>query len=735
MPKFGKLTRFSAHEAYFGPLFYGVIMRKTLIATTIASVLILSACSSEKSENMTDNATQMQTMNADNVFFKPSPLQYMAPEFDKVSTKDYEAAFDAGIAQHTTEIEAIANNPSPATFENTLVKMELSGELLGRVSAAFYNLSGLISDDEYQRISKKMAPVLSAHSDDIYLNGTLFKRVQTIYDAKDTLNAEDQRLVDFYYKQFVKAGAKLNDAEKAKMREINSELAELSTAFSQNILKSFKEDVIVVTDKSKLAGLSEGEIAGLAAAAKKAGKDGYMITLVNTTQQPILSSLENRDLREQIFKASAGRAAKTNGPIIIKETNLRAQKAELLGYKDWASYVMTSRMAQTTENVYGILDDLAPKAVEKAEAEAAAIQKVINESGESFELKPWDWAFYAEKVRAEKYDLDPALVKPYFEMQSVIHDGLFFAMNKLYGITFKERKDLPVYHEDVTAYEVFNADGSAIGLFYMDPYAREGKRGGAWMSAYVSQSGLKGTKPVIYNAQNIPKPAAGEPTLMTFDEVSTMFHEFGHAAHGLFSDVKYPSLAGTATARDFVEFPSQANEDWMIEPTVLANYAKHYKTGEPIPKALLDKVLASQKFNQGFGTTEYLAAALLDMEWHSFGSDKKIDDVEKFENDALKAHGIAYYPVPPRYKSNYFSHTFAGGYSAGYYAYLWTEVFAADAFAHMENNGGLTRKNGDKFRKEVLSKGNSRDLMQSYIEFRGQKPTTDALLKRRGLVE
>ncbi|MBH0016899.1 M3 family metallopeptidase [Pseudoalteromonas sp. NGC95] len=711
-------------------------MRKTLIATTIASALILSACSSNDTQNMAkEGAAQVQDMNANNVLFKPSPLQYMAPEFDKFGTKDYEAAFDAGIAQHTAQVQAIANNPAPATFENTLVKMELSGDLLNRVSAAFYNLSGLISDAEYQRIDEKMAPVLSAHSDDIYLNGELFKRVQTIYDNQDKLNAEDKRLVDFYYKQFVKAGAKLNDAEKAKMREINSELAQLSTAFSQNILKSFKEDVIVVTDKSELAGLSEGEIAGLAASAKKAGKDGYMITLVNTTQQPILSSLENRDLRERIFKASANRAAKTNGPIIIKETNLRAQKAELLGYKDWASYVMTSRMAQTTENVYGILDDLAPKAVEKAKIEAAAIQKVINDSGESFELKPWDWTFYAEKVRAEKYNLDPALVKPYFEMQSVIHDGLFFAMNKLYGITFKERKDLPVYHEDVTVYEVFNADGSAIGLFYLDPYAREGKRGGAWMSAYVSESGLKGTKPVIYNAQNIPKPAAGEPTLMTFDEVSTMFHEFGHAAHGLFSDVKYPSLAGTATARDFVEFPSQANEDWMIEPTVLANYAKHYKTGEPIPQALLDKVLESQKFNQGYGTTEYLAAALLDMEWHSFGSDKKVADVQKFEQDALEKHGIAYYPVPPRYKSNFFSHTFAGGYSAGYYAYLWTEVFAADAFAHMENNGGLTRKNGDKFRKEILSKGNSRDLMQSYIEFRGQKPTTDALLKRRGLVE
>ena len=716
-------------------LFYGVLMRKTLIATTIASALLLSACSSQNDADTKEQTTQVQTVNVDNVLMKPSPLQYMAPEFDKFGTSDYEPAFDAGIAQQKAQITAIANNPAPATFKNTLVELELSGELLDRVSTAFYNLSGLISNDEYQRIAAKMAPVLSAHSDDIYLNKALFSRVETINGNKAKLNAEDQRLVEFYYTKFVNAGAKLDEAQKAKMREINAELAKLSTAFSQNVLKSFKEDVVLVTDKSELAGLSNAEIASLAAAAKKAGKEGYMITLVNTTQQPILSSLENRKLRERIFKASATRAQNTNGPIIIKETNLRAQKAALLGYKDWASYVMTTRMAKTTENVYGILDDLAPKAVNKAKAEAAEIQKVIDASGETFAVQPWDWAFYSEKVRQAKYDLDPALVKPYFEMQSVIHNGLFFAMEKLYGITFKERKDLPLYHEDVMAFEVFNADGSAIGLFYMDPYAREGKRGGAWMSAYVSQSGLKGTKPVIYNAQNIPKPADGQPTLMTFSEVTTMFHEFGHAAHGLFSDVKYPSLAGTATARDFVEFPSQANEDWNIEPTVLANYAKHYKTGEPIPKELLDKVLESQNFNQGFGTTEYLAAALLDMEWHSFGVDKKITDVQKFEHDALEKHGIAYYPVPPRYKSCYFSHTFAGGYSAGYYAYLWTEVFAADAFAHMTKQGGLTRDNGDSFRKEILSKGNSRDLMQSYIEFRGQKPTTDALLKRRGLVK
>ena len=615
-------------------------MRKTLIATTIASALLLSACSENKTESTAkESAAQVQDTNATNILFKPSPLQYMAPEFDKLSTKDYEPAFDAGIAEQKAQIEAIANNPAPATFDNTLVELEQSGELLNRVSTVFYNLSGLISDSEYQRIAEKMAPVLSAHSDDIYLNKALFSRVETIYNKKDTLSAEDQRLVEFYYKKFVNAGAKLDETQKAKMREINSELAKLSTAFSQNILTSFKEDVILVTDKNELAGLSEGEIESLAESAKKAGKEGYMITLVNTTQQPILSSLENRDLRERIFKASTMRARETNAPIVIKETKLRAQKAKLLGYDNWASYVMTTRMAQNTANVYGILDDLAPKAVNKAKAEAAEIQKVIDASGETFTLQPWDWAFYAEKVRAEKYNLDPALVKPYFEMQTVLNDGLFFAMEKLYGITFKERKDLPLYHDDVMAYEVFNADGSAIGLFYLDPYAREGKRGGAWMSEYVGQSGLEGTKPVIYNALNIPKPAEGQPTLMTFDEVSTMFHEFGHAAHGLFSDVKYPSLAGTATARDFVEFPSQANEDWMINPTVLANYAKHYKTGKPIPKDLLDKVLKAQKFNQGYGTTEYLAAALLDMEWHSIGTDADITDVEKFEHNALEKHG------------------------------------------------------------------------------------------------
>ena len=424
-----------------------------------------------------------------------------------------------------------------------------------------------------------------------------------------------------------------------------------------------------------------------------------------------------------------------NGPIILELTHLRAEKAALLGYPNWASYAIENQMAKKPENVFKILDDLAPQAVEKAKEEAAAIEEVMHADGVAGDVQPWDWAYYAEKVRKAKYDLDDSEVKPYFELNSVLENGLFFAMEKLYGITFKERTDLPVYVDDARLFEVFNEDGSNIGLFYFDPYAREGKSGGAWMSEFVTQSFMNGTKPVVYNELNIVKPAPGEPTLLSFDETTTLFHEFGHADHGLFSLVKYPSLAGTNTARDFVEFPSQFNEDWAIDPAVLANYAKHYKTGEPIPQALLDKVMKAVSFNQGFNTVEYLAAALLDMEWHMIGADEEVKDVAAFEKAALEKHGIDYAPVPPRYKSAYFSHTFAGGYSAGYYAYLWTEVLAADAFAHMAENGGLTRENGDLFRKEILSKGNSEDLMENYVEFRGQEPTVDALMKRRGLTD
>ncbi|QIR15627.1 M3 family metallopeptidase [Shewanella aestuarii] len=725
-------------------------MRKTLTTIAVSTALMLSGCQDQSSNtDMTkataDTVAMKQTGDAqidvspvaatvDNVLLSPSPLQYMAPQFDKVKPSDYLPAFEQGMQQHKTQLAAITNNSEPATFENTIVALENTGEILDRTSRVFFNLSGLISDDNFISVEEQIVPQLTAHQDNIYLDDKLFARIQTIYQNKAALTGEDLRLLEVYYERFVRAGAQLSADDKAKMRELNGELAKLQTSFSQNLLKSYKDDVIVVEDKAQLAGLSDSTIASLAAAAKDAGKTGYMITLVNTTTQPLLSSLENRELRKQLWETSAYRAMDSNAPINIQIAKLRAQKAKLLGYPTWAAYSLGDQMAKTPEAVYGILDDLAPQALVKAKVEAADIQAEIKKDGQDFELQPWDWAYYAEKVRKDKYDLDDNQVKPYFELNSVLNDGMFFAMNKLYGITVKPRNDLPVWHPDVTAYEIFNQDGSSVGLFYLDLYARQGKRGGAWMSELVSQSFLQQTKPVVYNALNIPKPAEGQPTLMTFDEVSTLFHEFGHAIHGLYSQVNYPSLAGTSTARDFVEFPSQANEDWSIDPQVLANYAKHYQTGEPIPAELLAKVLKSHTFNQGFGTVEYLAAALLDMEWHSISADTDITDVATFEKQALAKHGLDYNPVPPRYKTTYFSHSFGGGYAAGYYAYLWTEVFAADTFAYQMENGGLTIENGQKYRDGILSKGNSQDLMQSYIDFTGRKPSTDALLKRRGLV-
>ncbi|MBT81898.1 MAG: dipeptidyl carboxypeptidase II [Alteromonadaceae bacterium] len=711
-------------------------MRKSLMATAIAAALALTACSPAKEESHSATASaEEKTVQAENVLLKPSTLDYQAPDFDKIETANYEPAFELGMEEHTAEIDAIAGNEAPATFENTILAMEKSGELLTRVATIFFNLSSIISDKEIQRIEAEMSPRLTAHSDSIHLNSKLFERVKTVYENKDSLNKEDKRLTEKTYEQFVRAGANLTEEQKAKVRGINEQITKLQTQFSQNILASFKNDTIIVTDESELAGLSDSDKASLKSAAEGADKEGYMISLVNTTRQPILTSLQNRELRKKIWEKSANRAMDVNGPIILELTHLRAEKAALLGYPNWASYAIENQMAKKPENVFKILDDLAPQAVEKAKEEAAAIEEVMHADGVTGDVQPWDWAYYAEKVRKAKYDLDDSEVKPYFELNSVLENGLFFAMEKLYGITFKERTDLPVYVEDARLFEVFNEDGSNIGLFYFDPYAREGKSGGAWMSEFVTQSFMNGTKPVVYNELNIVKPAPGEPTLLSFDETTTLFHEFGHADHGLFSLVKYPSLAGTNTARDFVEFPSQFNEDWAIDPAVLANYAKHYKTGEPIPQALLDKVMKAVSFNQGFNTVEYLAAALLDMEWHMIGADEEVKDVAAFEKAALEKHGIDYAPVPPRYKSAYFSHTFAGGYSAGYYAYLWTEVLAADAFAHMAENGGLTRENGDLFRKEILSKGNSEDLMENYVEFRGQEPTVDALMKRRGLTD
>nr|WP_254304037.1 M3 family metallopeptidase [Shewanella sp. VB17] len=675
----------------------------------------------------------MSTQTIDNVLFYPSPLQDQAPQFDQIVSSDYLPAFRLGMKQHNTEIAAIVNNTASATFDNTISAMETSGEQLNRVSRAFFNLSALMSDDSMLKIENNILPELTHHEDNIYLNQALFSRVESIYQNRNLLKGEQKYLTEIYYNDFLRAGAKLSLQDQVKIRSINTLLAKASADFSQNVLASFKHDVIVVNDKALLDGLSDNEIASLATAADSAGEKGYMITLVNTTRQPILASLTNRELRQKIWQTSSQRAKSNNGPLAIKMAQLRADKAVLLGYPTWAAYTVADQMAKTPDAVFAILDDLVPKAVAKTKTESQDIRDIMNKEGATFELQPWDWAFYAEKVRKQKYSLDESLIKPYFEFNRVLEDGLFYAMNRLYGIDIKPRTDLPVWHKDVMAFEVFNKDASSIGIFYLDPYARPGKNGGAWMDEFVTQSDLLGTHPVVYNALNIPKPAAGNPTLMTFDEVTTMFHEFGHAVHGLFSKVKYPSIAGTATARDFVEFPSQFNEDWDINPEVISHYAKHYQTGEPIPSALLNKILASHKFNQGHDTTEYLAAAIIDMEWHSITPNTQIDNVETFEHNMLAKHGIDYAPVPPRYKTSYFNHSFGGGYSAGYYAYLWTEVLAADAFSYMATTGGLTLENGNKYRETILSKGNSQDLMESYIRFRGEKPNTDALLLRRGL--
>ena len=717
------------------------VLRYSTLLTGLACVFATSLACSHQSPAPAAEApaaeTNVEPEKAEavsNPLFVKSSLQYEAPQFDQIELEHFRPAFERGMEEHRAEVQSIANNEEAPTFENTVVALETSGVLLGRSADVFFNLTGTISNDEIRAIQAELAPKMSAHQDAIALDGKLFARIEAVYQARESLDPEGRRLVEEYYEDFVRAGAKLDEAAKARLRELNTQLSELTTEFGQNLLKVTEANAVVVEDQAELAGLSESEIAGLAAAAKAAGHEGkWMISLVNTTRQPILSSLENRALRERVWRASAERGAELNGPVLAKMVALRAEKAKLLGYATWADYVLEAQMAKTAKAVFTMLDDLAPQVMKKAKAEAKDIQKAIKKSGEKFKLEPWDWAFYAEKVRAEKFDLDEKEIRAYFELESVMQDGVFFTMKELFGITFKERKDLPVYHPDVRTFEVFDEKGESIGFFYADYFAREGKRGGAWMNALVGQSKLLGRKPVIVNVLNIPKPAEGEPALLTFDETQTMFHEMGHGLHGMFSNATYPKLAGTAVPRDFVEFPSQFEEDWAINPKVLANYTRHYQTGEPIPKALLDKMLASRKFNQGFDSLEYLGSALLDMEWHSIDAGEEVGDVVDFEAKALQKHGVSHPAIPPRYKSAYFSHVFAGGYSAGYYAYLWTEVLAADAFAYMQTKGGLTRANGDAFREAILSKGNTIDPMQQYVNYRGQEPSVDALLVRRGL--
>ncbi|HJU39034.1 MAG TPA: M3 family metallopeptidase, partial [Tahibacter sp.] len=650
-------------------------------------------------------ATKTAAMTADNPFAKPSTLPFQYPAFDKIKNADYAPAFEAGMAEQVKEVDAIANNKDAATFENTLVALERSGQLLTRVSTVFFNLSGTNTNDEMEKIQAEMAPKLSAHQDAIALNPKLFARVDALFQKRDQLglDAESKRLVERYHTDFVRAGAKLNDADKAKLKGYNAELASLQTSFSQNLLKENNASALVVDTKEELKGLSDAAIATAAEAAKKRNLEGkYVITLQNTSGQPALAQLENRAVRERLQKASVGRASHggefDNRAIIAKVAKIRAERAALLGYPDHATYVLEDETAHTVKAVNDRLSQLAPAAVANAKKEAADMQALIDKEKGGFQLAAWDWSYYAEKVRTQKFNFDESQLRPYFELDNVLVNGVFYAANKLYGISFKERKDLPVYQPDVRTFDVFDKDGKQLAIFIVDWYARDNKRGGAWMNEYVSQSGLFGTTPVVANHLNIPKPPKGEPTLMSFDEVNTAFHEFGHALHGMFSNVKYPRFSGTSVPRDFVEYPSQVNEMWMTWPEIMKNYAKHYKTGEPIPQELVDKVLSAQKFNQGFATTEYLGAALLDQAYHQIKADQAptADTVLTFEANALKKAGVDYAPVPPRYRSTYFSHIL-GGYSAGYYAYIWSEVLDADSVEWFKENGGLTRKNGDHF--------------------------------------
>lgn len=717
------------------------------LAGAITLALGLTACSKPEGEAPAPTASAPAEAApaaaadlADNPFMSPSTLPLMAPDFTKIRDEHYLPALLEGMKQHAAEVEAIANNPEPPTVENTLVALERSGALLMRTARVFGNLAGTDTNPTIQKVQAEFSPKMAAHQDSILLNPKLFERVKSIYDAREVLNldAETKRLVEQTHLRMVRAGAELSEDAKTRIRALNEEQAGLMTAFQQALLKQTELASVVVDDVAQLDGLSEGQIAAAAEAAKAAGHEGkWLIRITNTTRQPVLTSLKNRELRQRVWEASANRGLVDGEgdtrPMVLRLAQLRAERAALLGKPNHAAFQLENQMAGTPEAVLKMLSDLAPTVVENTKKEAADIQALIDAQGGGFQLQPWDWEFYAEQVRAQKYDLDPELVKPYFELDRVLRDGVFYTLNRFYGVSFNERRDLPVYHPDVRVFDVIDSDGTQIGLFYADYFARPSKRGGAWMSTFVDQSELLNQKPVALNVMNIPKPVEGQPALMTFDEVTTMFHEVGHGVHGLFSKVKYPSLAGTAVPRDFVEFPSQFEEDWAKHPEILANYAKHHQTGEPIPAELMQKVLNASGFNQGFDTLEYVAASFLDMEWHTLPQGAVVEDVEAFEKAALAKHGVDFAPVPPRYRSAFFAHVFPGGYSSGYYAYIWSEVLAADAFAFVTEQGGLNAELGAAYRQGILSRGGTEDPMEMYVKWRGKQPDADNLLYRRGL--
>jgi len=718
---------------------------KTL-SLLLALAAALTACSDTTETPVSDESATAQpgdaaAMTTENPFFTLSALPLHYPRFDLIRDEHYLPAFEQGMQEQLAEIVDITSQTAEPSFANTIVPLELSGQLLNRVATVFFSMSSANTNDQIQVIDTEVSPKLSAHSDSILLNDALFARVKAVYDQRESfgLDGESMRLLEKNYRDFIRAGALLNVEQKQQLIAINTELAGLDTKFSQNVLNGVNAAAVVVENSEELAGMSEAEIQAAADAATERNLQGkYVIPLLNTSGQPALTVLQNRDLRERIMEASLARGSDggefDNTAVLSRTALLRAQRAHLLGYENHAAYVLEDQTARTPAAVDERLDAMIAPAIRNARREVTDLQSMIQAEGVDFQLAPWDWAYYADKLRKQRYDFDESQLRPYFEINNVLQKGVFFAAHQIYGVSFSERFDLPVYNPDVRVFDVSDADGSQLGIFLLDPYARSNKNGGAWMNDYVPQSVLLDTSPVVANHLNIPKPPTGEPTLMTFDEVTTMFHEFGHALHGLFSEVNYPSLAGTNVPRDFVEYPSQVNEMWASWPEVLKNYAVHYQTGELMPQALLDKVLDSQKFNQGFATSEYLMSAITDMALHELNPEQvpSADQLMKFEVDTLEAVGANLDMLPPRYRLPYFSHIM-GGYSAGYYSYIWSEVLDADTVKWFEENGGMTRENGQHFRDTLLSRGNSEDAMTLFVNFRGAEPDVRPLLERRGL--
>jgi peptidyl-dipeptidase Dcp len=699
-------------------------MKKYIII--VAALVFVISCD-------TKEAKKENTMDiSKNPLLVKSTLEYGTPDFTKIKSTDFLPAILEGMRLQNEEIEKITSNNETPTFENTILALEESSKVLDDVTSVFGGLAGANTDETIKANQTELAPKFSKHSDEILLNTKLFAKIKTVYNnlSDANLDAESNHLVKEYFKNFSKAGANLSEEKKEKLKEINSQIASLSNDFGKKLLDASKKGGIVVSDKAELKGFSEEKIKSL----EKDGK--YEIQLINTTQQPSLQTLENRETRKQLFEKSIHRSDAgeyDTSDLVKKMALLRAEKAQVLGFDNYASWSLQGTMAATPDKVFEMFKNLIPGSLDKAASEVKEIQAEINKGGKDFKLAPYDWNHYAEKVRQSKYNLDEDEVKQYFEFTNVLEKGVFYAATKLYGITFKKRTDIPTYHPDVVVYELFEEDGSKLGLFFGDYFARDSKRGGAWMSSFVKQSKLRNQKPVIYNVCNSPKPATGEPALISFDGVETMFHEFGHALHGFFGNQKYASISGTSTARDFVEFPSQFNENWSTHPEILKNYALHYKTGKVIPAELLKKIKDAGTFNQGYSMIENLCSSSLDMKWHTISANQKIEDVAKFEADALKSMKLNVNEIPPRYRSTYFAHIFSGGYAAGYYSYLWTEMLSHDAYDWFKDNGLLTRENGQKFREQVLSKGNTMDYAEMYKTFAGRNPEAAPMLKARGL--